>query len=61
MSTKKSASRIKLGVRWPRLKDRRCRRDGHVPSSCNSAQMLSGAFWPICERCGYAVKPPEFP
>ncbi len=55
---RKSASREEMGsaVRWRRLKDRRCRRRGHVLSDTTSVRMMSGAYWPLCERCGYAVE-----
>lgn len=57
MSTRKSASRHMLGIRWKWRKDRQCRREGHVPSATTSAGMPDGAYWPICKRCGYAVEP----
>ncbi len=54
---RKSAERRLLGVRWPRLQDRRCRRHGHVLNDTITVGMLGGAFWPLCDRCGYAVEP----
>ncbi len=53
---RKSATRHKLGIRWPRWQDRRCRRHGHVLSGTVSVGMMSGVYWPLCERCGYAVE-----
>jgi hypothetical protein len=54
---RKSANRAKLGIRWKWLQDRRCARHGHRPSSSVSQCQMSGVYWPICDRCGYAIEP----
>lgn len=57
MAARVTKGRHQLGVRWPRLKDRVCRRRGHVPHRSVSVGVVGGAYWPICSRCGRGVEP----
>lgn len=49
-----SPKRVILGVRWGWMKDRTCRRRGHVLDLHNAVE-FAGAHWPICTRCGRGV------
>lgn len=51
-----STQRHMLGVRFGRLKDRLCRRNGHLPSETVSVGMIHGAYWRVCTRCGRGVE-----
>lgn len=56
---RQSASRAKLGLRFKWLQDRRCRKHGHLLNPSITVGQLGGAYWPVCDRCGYAVEDRE--